>query len=226
MRTHFLGAAFAVGALCAQANAATVEATFDFTTLSGALASQLVLTSGGLTLTIDPHHYQNISDFMEPAVITASADDVMIGINANGIGVCEPNPPKTECKARDLLDGGSSKTDNELLKFSFDKLVSNVSIIWNNNDTNDLIDLFLDPALVLAAQFAAIAPPGDTQLVSAGPLTVFGIGVQERSDEIRIAGIRVSYEMPDDPSPVPLPAAGFLMLAGLGGLAALRRRKV
>jgi hypothetical protein len=30
---------------------------------------------------------------------------------------------------------------------------------------------------------------------------------------------------PDDPAPVPLPAAGWLMLAGLGGLGALARRR-
>ncbi|MGI3213289.1 VPLPA-CTERM sorting domain-containing protein [Roseovarius tibetensis] len=33
------------------------------------------------------------------------------------------------------------------------------------------------------------------------------------------------YSVEGDTTVVPLPAAGWLMLAGLGGLAALRRRK-
>lgn len=47
--------------------------------------------------------------------------------------------------------------------------------------------------------------------------------------EYLVAGGDVRYALLDEgtlePAPIPLPAAGWMMLAGLGGLAALRRRK-
>ena len=49
--------------------------------------------------------------------------------------------------------------------------------------------------------------------------TVFAIGVKDNHDEFKIRQIGVEL------APVPLPAAGFLLLAGLGGLGLARRRR-
>ncbi|MCH2077681.1 MAG: VPLPA-CTERM sorting domain-containing protein [Rhodobacteraceae bacterium] len=49
---------------------------------------------------------------------------------------------------------------------------------------------------------------------------IFGIGADDKKDEFKIHSITVTHM-----APVPLPAAGFMLLAGLGGLAVMRRRQ-
>jgi hypothetical protein len=48
-------------------------------------------------------------------------------------------------------------------------------------------------------------------------VSIFAIGVPTNSDQIRVSGLTVA--------PIPLPAAGWLLLAGVGGLVAMRRKK-
>ena len=220
-------AAVVIAASAVAANAASVDYTFDFTGLSGQTASQLSFTSpSGLNLTVDGLTYQDVA-VGSNAVITGSATTtpkVYVGINNNGLGVCEPNKPLKNCKSGDQLDGGGGSTDNEMLRFSFSGPGSPLkitSVTWWNNDTNDLIDLFIGSDLTLVRQFNAISPPDHIQSLGDGPLSVFALGVRGDSDQVRVAGLTVTYEV----APVPLPASALLLLGGVGGFAALRRRK-
>ena len=50
--------------------------------------------------------------------------------------------------------------------------------------------------------------------------SVFGIGAYHHGSEFKIKAIHF-----EEVNPIPLPAAGWMLLAGLGGLAAMKRRK-
>jgi hypothetical protein len=51
--------------------------------------------------------------------------------------------------------------------------------------------------------------------------SMFLVGARGADDDWKLKGVKVEYQ----PSVVPLPAAGWMLLAGLGGIAALKRRK-
>jgi hypothetical protein len=50
---------------------------------------------------------------------------------------------------------------------------------------------------------------------------MFLVGARGEDDDWTLKGVKVEYQ----PSVVPLPAAGWMLLAGLGGIAALTRRR-
>lgn len=52
--------------------------------------------------------------------------------------------------------------------------------------------------------------------------TSFLVGAKGKYDDWKLRGVKVYYE---EPEVIPLPAAGWLLLGGLGGLAAMKRRR-
>ncbi len=210
--------AVAAAALWAGASfAAPVQLTFDFTSGSNTQGYLLNYSMGGVNLGVTGHLYT------APDTINAQAK--VYQQSSNGLGVCGTIlfPSTSGCTSDKQLDGGGGANDNELLKFTFSQLVSIVSVEFNQNDTNDGLDFFVGEPLDYISSANAPNPPNHVLNFASlfQNLSVFGIGLQGNSDEVRIAKLTVSY----DPSPVPVPAAGLLLLGALGGLAALRRRR-
>ena len=105
---------------------------------------------------------------------------------------------------------------DEFLVFTFDQTVSLFTILFDDVDSDDDWDLFVDTG----SGFTLVADdntdnPFTFALGTDGNRV--SIGADGRNDSFRVREITVAA--------VPLPAAGWLMLAGLGGIAALRRRK-
>ena len=51
--------------------------------------------------------------------------------------------------------------------------------------------------------------------------TIIGIGAFSETSAFKVRSLTVEYHEPD---PIPLPAAGWLLLAGIGGLGVMKRR--
>jgi hypothetical protein len=64
--------------------------------------------------------------------------------------------------------------------------------------------------------------PGSLLIDLAGPANLF-VAVFARSDKLFMPGL---YQLKADFAPVPLPAAAWLLLSGIGGLALFRRKTV
>lgn len=71
--------------------------------------------------------------------------------------------------------------------------------------------------------------PGESSTFDIYNMDMAGLFTSDTSAMIHVQGLNsggsTKYLGGDAPAPVPLPAAGWLMLAGLGGLAALRRKR-
>lgn len=217
--SHSFKTLLAAGALVLMAggaSAAPVTLAYDFTNGSVSASDSLGYTQGGVGLTV--------TGFLYTAPQTINANVKVNQQNNNGLGVCGTwVVGNTGNCAGPLLDGGAGVNDNELLKFSFSKSVELVSIAFRQNDQNDPFDLFLGEPLVFQAAYPMPGPPSRVYTFAEPYFvgSVFGIGLQGNSDQGRIAGFTVRYT----PAVVPLPAAGFLLIGALGGLAALRRRR-
>ena len=161
-------------------------------------------------------------------------DSAVVSRRGNGIGVNAPGGilgfPIPDLQPGQL--DGFPEPSQESLTFSFDAQVSLTSIVLaklnTGGDSDDEFDLFVDGGLfinngtsstvtgpIVLSQFTISAIGGDAANDTNG---FFGFGA--KFDDFRVKSI--SYE---NISAVPLPASSLLLLAGLGGLAALRRRK-
>ena len=134
-----------------------------------------------------------------------------------GLGACN-NLGKYSCKEGHTVDGYKNRDD--YLKFSLDHDVTISSITFSDYGNNSF-EVYADGAFSSHEydrdNWWSTHASWDGEIHSG---STFFIGAVERSSGFKVKSITVDYKL----SEVPLPAAGFLLLGGLGGLAALKRR--
>lgn len=113
-----------------------------------------------------------------------------------------------------ILDFGHHKVDITSITFSYvDRNDDFDIVVYNDGPWNKPTDTAFDRRL-----------PNNKSVVTSSNFDVesgsmFGIGAYGRNDDFKIKAIHF------DVHPIPLPATGIMLLAGLGGLAAMKRRK-
>ncbi|MEM7061284.1 MAG: VPLPA-CTERM sorting domain-containing protein [Pseudomonadota bacterium] len=194
LKSIFAAAVLAFGAAPA-ANAVS----FDLTG-SGNFSSY-DLTSGGLTLTVSPASFIDLTN----TIIGPDGNDVVTR-RSGGTGI-----------DRGFLDGGQidGRLGNDLLVLTFDQKVVFNSVTFGAVDGNDDFDLAIDGIFVLEDINIAASNPF---LFAAGTMgTVLGIGADGLNDDFRVKAIDVTA--------IPLPAGFLLLLSGMGAIAFVGRRK-
>ncbi|MBK0328156.1 VPLPA-CTERM sorting domain-containing protein [Rhodobacteraceae bacterium F11138] len=115
----------------------------------------------------------------------------------------------------DTSDEADGQFDEYML-FSFDQDVSMMEIAFNHIDSDDPYNIYVDSGsgFTLVDANAMTNPYTFSPFLTGNTLKV---AVTDNSSAFRIASVTVNT--------VPVPAAGVLLLAGLGSLAAVRRRR-
>ncbi|MGB5871335.1 MAG: VPLPA-CTERM sorting domain-containing protein [Albidovulum sp.] len=198
--------AFIAATISSGASAATV--TFDFTGGNqGGWQSSLSYALSGVNLSVTGGTY--IDGFN----ITGAAQ--VRSYSGSGLGVRSPNDNNSQ------IDG-SGNNDAAIFSFSQAVTLNAVSFAPNTISGNDYFDQFTSntgtPVLrdldVLAASTYTFAAPRTA--------LNFAIGAYFSTSAYYIRSITVSFA---DPTSVPLPAAGWALLAGLGSIGFIRRRR-
>lgn len=179
-------------------------ATFDFRTTPNAGANAWL--ADGILATATAGHYR---DFPNPDTILCYDCKTVTHTNSGGLGV------DSHWFDSDQIDGS---IHNDLVTLTFDREVRFSAVNFSSWDASDSFDLFVDGTLVSPEERSADGAGFYSLAGILGSSISFGAdaGLLAGFDSFRVASLEVA--------PVPVPAAGFLLLAGLGGLATLRRR--
>jgi len=200
-----LKAAVAVAALCVGVPASA--STFNFLGLSGSDTSSLSFNVDGIGLTVTAGTFSSGSN---PSSIDFSTRRVDRSVGGQGLGVDSSGDAES-------IDGFAG---NDVLVFTFDQEVTIDRIFFGGVDGNDDFAFgdVTGSSFTRIVNFQDVA--GSVFTSSFGGDTAglgFGIGAIGTADNFSIRGLEVSA--------VPLPAAGWMLLAGVGGIAAMRRKK-
>lgn len=200
------------------AEAATIQQEIDLTG-SGGLATSHAFTAGSLSLTATAYKHTD----------GALGDQIQVGRYASGLGASFSGDG-------DLKVEGAGP--DEMVVFAFNRAVTLEKVWIRFFDDDDKLELAAYDTLLGLLAYRSLVPltgtvtgapntsddTGETSLGAGDMLSasVLGVGSRNGAFDFTISRLRVSYEMPV--AAVPLPASGLLLLAGVAGLAALRRR--
>ena len=208
MAKYFLGSAAALALMACAASAATVE--FDFSGGTGDQAASLDFNAGGLGLNVTALTYEDDYD---------QVGSGLVGHWSTGLGA------KNWGYDSHQVDG--FKNWNDMIVFAFDKAVHLLNVTFSYVDHNDDFQLFTFDAgeyvLEGSADIPGYGSTGTTyEFQQSWFGETFGIGAYGKNDNFKISALTVKY---DDTTPIPLPAAAWTLIAGLGALAGMRRLK-
>jgi hypothetical protein len=185
----------AVAAIGLSAGVASA-ATFTFNTVGPQVAS---LGGPGFTIT--------------PGSAGLLNSSVLISQTATGLGVNgnpDTNPGNID---------GFPIFSSEFLTVNFHWMVTLKKIALGNVDSNDDVDLFLDNTLI-GSYKASVLNSADLdaditsfRIRASGTFLADGLG----NDDFTLSGFTVA--------PVPLPAAGLMLIGGMAALGGMRKRK-
>lgn len=191
----------AAAALAISAGAATAATVVDLGGSAGTAWSYTYAVGGSNNVTVTGERRDGVCglfcSFFQPERVSRASD---------GLGV-DGGP----------LDSGELDGQvDERLTFTFDFAVRFLSVLFNDIDDNDPYDIYVDTGsgLQLVTGDAEDNPYVFNPSLVGNTLQ---IAVDGNASAFRVKSLEVAA--------VPLPAAGWLMLAGLGGLAALRRKR-
>ena len=173
------------------------------------------LTGNTFTLESDTFDF-NFAPLGPPFTISLNGEtNIAFTQNNEGLGVDNQNPDG------DIdIDGAGS---NDIVIFRFSEAIALDRIIFEDIEGADDVTFVTSTGFGGAIEFdiqdlAFLDTDGDEGVVDFGgrEITAFGIGARGSNDSFRISRVEISA--------VPLPAAGWMLLAGVGGIAAMRRR--
>ncbi|MEM9798571.1 MAG: VPLPA-CTERM sorting domain-containing protein [Pseudomonadota bacterium] len=208
-------AAAAISAVAGTAQAASI--TFDYTGVGGG-AAPTAQTVDGITATVSGLK-----------CAAGGCDPVGVQQWFNGLGIKAKNGWRDHDSHQ--VDGYNG---DDIVVFAFSEAVRIISASFSYVDPNDDVTLFsVSGTSVTAGEKGRIGVDGpfsggagnggDTGSYTFAGLfegETFGFGAVDAYDNWKLASVTV-----ESIAAVPLPAAGWMLLAGLGGLAAMRRRR-